>query len=418
MPKPIAKKRSRWKWTSLVGSLAVITGSWVFLPWIVPADRYRALLSVLAVKHGMSVPFNLSTGTERGYGSGINADGLANTQVGGSDCGCAPPGARTSYRFRASGSVLKSIRIFIQDGPGYGSGSGGSMRVDLEADDTPDHIPSGKSLASVSLKPGNPVSDHFPLLEFAHPVALTAGQLYHLVFTNTDLAPMVNFQSVNALYTKIPLTPRQPRYSDLDWAQLLNTGKGWSVRPEYTPVLQLNYADAVPEGIGYIEAWPNTPKRISATAAVRETLTISGGDELVGGFAIRLKRLGGDGTLKATLQEGDVVLTQAAIAASSVPRDLGWVRLNFPAQATLHSGKQYSIVLSGSDSASFATFPIRQGTSYGFSPATVFGDGFAEFSEGSSWKLWGGEGHRAWKEANLQFYFVVQPSTQAVVSGQ
>jgi hypothetical protein len=195
---------------------------------------------------------------------------------------------------------------------------------------------------------------------------------------------------------------------------LLNTGKGWSVRPEYTPVLQLNYADAMPEGIGYIEAWPNTPERISATAAVRETLTISGEDELVGGFAIRLKRMGGDGTLKATLEEGDVVLTQAAIAASSVPRDLAWVRLNFPAPATLHSGKQYRIVLSASDSASFATFPIRQGMSYGFSPATVFGDGFAEFSEGSGWKLWGGEGHRAWKEANLQFYFVVQPSTAPV----
>jgi hypothetical protein len=416
MRKSIGRKRNRWKWTSVVSSLVVITGSWVFLPWIVPADRCRAVLSFLTVKHGMSVPFNLSTGTERAYGPGINADGLANTQVGGTDCGCAPPGSRTSYRFRATGSVLKSIRIFVQDGKGYGSGTGGSMRVDLQTDDdTPNHFPSGKSIASVSLKPGNPVSDHFPLLQFAEPVALTAGRLYHLVFTNTDLAPSVNFQSVNALYMSVPLTPRQPRYSDLDWAQLLNTGRGWSVRPEYTPVLQLNYAVTAPEGIGYIEAWPDMPKRISATSAVRETFTISGADERIDGFAIRLKRLGGDGVLKATVQEADTILAQASLAASSVPMTLGWVRFAFPAPASLHSGKRYSMVLNASGDAAFATFPIRQGTSYGFSPATVFGDGFAEFRDGSDWKLWGGEGHRAGKETNLQFYFLVD---EVLGSGQ
>ena len=133
------------------------------------------------------------------YGPGIAADGLANTQVGGTSCGCA--NLMSSYRFRAGQTAdLSSIHIYIigLGHSGYAAGNGGKMNISIQKDDgSSNHHPSGTALASTTVS-GNGLGA-FPTIDFAAPASLTAGQLYHVVFKNTDPSPTVNFVRSTAL---------------------------------------------------------------------------------------------------------------------------------------------------------------------------------------------------------------------------
>jgi hypothetical protein len=83
------------------------------------------------------------------YGPGVSADALANTVLGG------PSLNSVSYRFQAKhASTLDAIRVFFIWSlvkSGYQAGQGGTVQVDLLADDgSPAHLPTGPSLASLS----------------------------------------------------------------------------------------------------------------------------------------------------------------------------------------------------------------------------------------------------------------------------
>src|SRR5204862_4460206 len=85
------------------------------------------------------------------YGPGIAADGLANTQVGGTSCGC--PSLTSSYRFRASQSAaLTGVRLYIIDGKlGYSGGTGVRLTISLNPDDgSADHRRLATTLASMT----------------------------------------------------------------------------------------------------------------------------------------------------------------------------------------------------------------------------------------------------------------------------
>ncbi len=335
-------------------------------------------------------------------------DALGNLQVGGSSSGAS--NTLVSYRFRAERSgALAGFRAYWlnQDYPGYGGGTGGTIRVSVEADNA--GVPSGSVLASTDVV--HPASD-FPFVRFPSRASLSAGVLYHLVFTNIDPNPTVNFVSLDLSWVAGgSLSPRQPNVPDSDYAALekLGTG-GWHLQGAYTPILDLTYGSGAHQGQGYMEI-EDTPLAISgANSMVRERITVSGGDRVVTGAAVRVARTSGTGNLVMRLEDSSGSLIDSfVVSAGSVPTlSTGgtasgvWVSGSFSAPRTLVNGATYHLRLSTDSSTSLWTRGIQQGSSYGFDPATYFADGVlqATTNGGSSWSTVPGLGDRG----DLQFY--------------
>jgi hypothetical protein len=343
------------------------------------------------------------------YGTGLGADALANTTVG-------PWGNTVSYRFRALHSGrLVSLRVYLlPDKTGYAAGTGGHIQVSVNLDDgTAAHNPSTVQLSSYLI--ANPLTlpdRYFPLLQFSSPPNLSSGQLYHVVFTNVDANPTVNYLSVDALYIKVPGTPLQPTLADTDSALLLRSGGPWAPRKGHTPILQLNYSDGWAEGIGYMETWVGAPRTVSATDMVRQRFTLKSSLR-VRSVGIRAARLSGSDPLRVRLERADGTLVeQGEIPAGLFPSSSsthGWATYTFAALRTLSPGETYHLVLQGVGSSQYQVFPVREGAAYGFSPTTFFGDGYAQFKEGSTWVGWTQWGVKNRTDGDLQFYFAIAP---------
>jgi hypothetical protein len=359
------------------------------------------------------------------YGSGIGADSLDNHQVADVD---------VDIRFRAavSGNVTSFVWYDIyktacaphgpvdagscpddcsMSGAVYACGTGGDMHMCIQTDDgSADHLPSGVDLACVDhLHASGP--PYLPLETFTTPPHLTAGQLYHLHWHNTDPSPTVNFTSVDSLYVTQATVPRQPTIADVDLALF----RGTTLRPQDTPILQLAYEDAGAQGQGYIESWIGTPETISGAAMVRETFTVSGADRTIAQVGVRLNRSSGTSPLSVQLQSGaGAVIDQGTIPSSAFPLgavDAGtsatWATLAFASAHVLGAGKTYALVLSASPDTSYQAYVLERGVGYGFQPPTFFGDGYAQFtSDGVTWSGFDQPGGSANSTiADLQFYF-------------
>jgi len=62
-------------------------------------------------------------------------------------------------------------------------------------------------------------------------------------------------------------------------------------------------------------------------------------------------------------------------------------------------------VLAAAEDSRFEAFPLRKGTDKGFTNATVFGDGHAEFTKDGTWVGWEQWGKGGRTDSDLQFYF-------------
>jgi hypothetical protein len=358
------------------------------------------------------------------YGSALGLDSLANTRIGG------PYGTTAAFRFRAGHSgTLAAIKVYFiwdtsaADAGGYSGGTGGTMVCSLMADDgSASHFPKPPALAVASLP--SPIGKKFPVVPFASPVSIQAGTLYHIVFTNGDPSPSVNYASVNCVYAKVALNPRQPAYADTDWAMLLNgspdggttVGTSWSLRgastgDSYCPIMELQYGDGWKEGQGYMEVWIGGAVQVGGGTAVRESFTVSGGSRKVDQVSIRLRQnatVTGAGDLGVRLEQADgTLLEQGSIPRASVPTAYGWVTYRFTTPRILASGASYNLVLTAPAGTAYDVFPIRQGSSYGFSPNTYFADGLAQVNTGSGWTGWTMWGTTNNTDGDLQFWFRV-----------
>jgi hypothetical protein len=342
-------------------------------------------------------------------------DALNNTQIGGSDA------ITSSYRFRAATSAaLASIRTYLTDGVGYAGGNGGTLEISVQPDDgSAAHAPSGTILASRVIRPGNPISiGPMPLIGFGTPPPLTAGRLYHIVFRNTDPSPSSNYISLDGVYMFQPTSPRQPRFSDVDWGQPTRHGSGpWTDQDRTVPILALTYADGTVQGEGHIQVWAGSPKVISGVASAREAFVVSGGSRTISSVAVRLMRVSGEGALTVRLETaaGDLV-EQGHIAAAAIPIGLPgdhagtghatWATYTFATPRNLASGQGYNLVLSAPADTRYSIFVLRKGGDYGFSPATSFGDGHAQYDPGTGWVFFDQTGGTPnVDEGDLQFYF-------------
>ena len=347
-----------------------------------------------------------------GYGPGIGADSLANMRVGG------PHATQVSYRFRATQSArLESITVYIVTGSGYSDGDRGDLRITVRGDDgSARHRPSGEALASKTVS--SPSAGAGRVYRFSSPPMLSAGTLYHIVFTNADPYPRSNFVSVNSLYVFGNPNANQPARPRQGWAMLTRHGGGsWqdSDGPgsgTYTPILGLRYANGASAGMGYMEVWVRSLEDISNTQKVRQVFTVRGPDRLISTISIRAKRTKGKGALRYALKRGDgSVVDRGSIPASkirwsssSTTRGSEWATVKLTSKRRLKSGKSYQVIFKTTRADTvYSVFAIREGASYNYPRSTYFGQGKAQVSTASGWRAfeaWGSPN----PEGDLQLY--------------
>ncbi|MFA6003657.1 MAG: right-handed parallel beta-helix repeat-containing protein, partial [Elusimicrobiota bacterium] len=380
------------------------------------------------------------------YGSGVNADDLGN-QVIGWNTANDTCNRVASLRIRAKYSgTLQSIRpkfIWSDVKAGYGLGNGGNILIQIQTDDgTGNHAPSGATLASLQYDAPITNGNHFPLLTFAAPANLTAGQLYHIVFTNVAADPTANWVSLDHLFMWDANSPMQPTTSNTDLAMLERcTGGAWvaftrGVGHSYTPTIELDYADGSYQGLGYIQGYGQTttagwvnPKPISGAQGVRETFTVSGSNLAVPAVSVRVNRTSGSSPLTVRVEKADGTLVDQGTVlvppglVSSSHNGASWVRVQFTAPLTLQAGQGYRLVLVSPADTVHTAHALEKGSAYGYKPGICFGDGYAEFNNGSGWTGWDEWGIVNRHDNDLQFYFdataadTTAPAISAVAAG-
>jgi hypothetical protein len=344
-------------------------------------------------------------------GSLVQADALGNTRIGG------PGRTALAFRFRASwtGSVV-AVRCYViknaNGRTGYSGGDGGRMRVALVGDSgRRPHVPTGPPRAAATLRPAR--RGFWPLVRFRRPARITAGRLYHVVFSNVDAHPERNYVSLNALYSASRLGPRPPVGRGLDvllgHADRAGVG-GWAPRAAGGRELYLPILDVVGRrggqrtGQGYMEVWH--PKPIGADAAVRQLVTTADGRPVrVRGAWLRVRRQKRTAApLALRLESRGQVMASASVPPAAVPiRAPAWVHVRFATPARLAPGARVALTASARPARAYEAFPIREGTGFGFAPETFFGGGYAQFNDGSGWSGWEQWGGRDRRNSDLQF---------------
>jgi Putative Ig domain len=400
--------------SGVISGMPANAGSFGFAIGVQDSSASRASAQTQMSVQIASAPNPPVAATGTNYGPGIGSDGLGNTTIG--------PNKAVSYRMRVrhSGNIAAIHAYLMMDSPGYWAGTGGEILVSIQTDDgTPSHNPTGQKLTSSLLPNPDAVpvpARYFPVFTLSAPAAVSAGQIYHIVFENPDMNPTVNYVSVNALYQAAAPKPSQPTMTDTDCAVLLYTNQGlalgtvWQPRQGYTPIVQMDYDDGFTDGIGYMEVWVGAPQSISGNGSVRETFTVSGTSKTVSSVSVRAARLSGTADLIVRLEAGDgTLIEQGTIAATSIPLSSSatyfWANYKFSAPHTLASGQSYNLILQSASSTVYQAFPIRKGTSYGFKNTTFFPDGYAQFQQAGSWVGWTAWGATNRTDGDLQFYF-------------
>lgn len=348
------------------------------------------------------------------YGT-IAADSKANLRVG--------PDGTLAHRFRAStSSALTAVRFSQRGGDVYSGGTGGTMVISVRGDDGSGR-PSATRLASMTYLPGNPSGGWttYKNLSFPSPATLTAGELYYIVFENTDPSPLTNYISVNELAVLGGLSsPRQPTFADGDHGVLYTRNGSWYLDGAYTAVMDLSYANGRNDGQGYIEAMIAMYGLVSGPdTMVRERFTVSGEDRLISSASVRVKRTGGSSPLVLRLETAaGALIDSATIPASAVPlssmdaRMLGsaWVTGSFGTAQRLVNGSTYHLTLVTAADTTYAMVPLREGTDSGEigGPGQPTGFRSTRFTDGDGQKTTDGGSTWAylyqWSPVDLQFY--------------
>lgn len=357
--------------------------------------------------------------TTGAYGPLIGAEALNNSTVGG------PGNQQVSYRFRAQqSSTLLSVRAYIIVGPAdYSGGTFGKFRVQIRTDDGTG-VPTSTVLATQDY---TPVDGAGRLITFATPATLTAGQLYHIVWSNIDPNPTTNFSSLDGTFLFETDNPWQIKFPNTDWANLTKSSTGsWtddrgSGQGVITPMADLAYGNGIHQGMGYIETWGNGRTdgydNPDGTIKLREIFTVSGGDKTFTGGGFRIARGFGSADLNVRLEDGaGTLIEQVNIPSASTvlvakPGHYGygdggaWVSYNFASPHTLTNGATYRLVLSTTSGTEYWMMIIREGASYGYSPSTYFASGKAQIArDGTTWVDVRDLNSNPNPEGDLQFY--------------
>lgn len=364
------------------------------------------------------------------YGTPWAASSLSNIHIGGTQ---ESSGRRVSHRFRAKYTgAIQSFRpywVANQEKPGYAGGTGGTIRMDIVADDgTDNHAPTSTPLGSVTKtfqlqdggRTGFARDQWFELYTLPTPVEVTAGQLYHIVFTNLDPNPGDNYISLNYLHLERDANP-PPGESLTNWSVLIDDGNGWvnqhtagfGANRYWTPITEITYTDLRAQGVGYMEVWTGEhgKRTVNQSQWIRETFTASR-SFTTQQVNLRVQAEEAGSVLVAELQEADgtVLATGSTAAVEGSTSHPMWHRVSFAEPVSLREGTGYNLIFRSS-SGSFIAYPLRDGGSFGYGPSSVFAEGYAEASDSndSAWTGVYGWSAEPSKHGDWQFYFDVMP---------
>lgn len=176
----------------------------------------------------------------------IVATGLSNEIIGG------PWGVKGGQRFQAAySSPFCAERAYdIDHAPGYSSGTGGSILMQLFADGN--GLPSGPPLSTGIKVPDPQFPDpasgkgRFPLVAFTPEVTLVKGQWYWIVITDNTPSPIVNDFSMDYLAGPANQVPTVSIWQNIGY---------WRPIPYLIPSpLVFFYANGLWQGLGWIAA--------------------------------------------------------------------------------------------------------------------------------------------------------------------
>lgn len=342
------------------------------------------LLAPLAAALTLALTAPAQAGT---IGNVYGADGLANIEVGS-----AKGPRQVDYRFRADASgTLASVTLYFifSSKPGYNGGNGGDIRITLEGNNAanePNGIVRGSGLITDPTSGGS-----FRTVALSGGT-VTAGQLYHLRFTNVDPNPTVNWVSLDDLWFRDIPVPREPTIPNLDLGDAYkDPGRGWAQLAHHVPIFTLAYTDGTRHGPGapYVLARIRTlnvsiggPNRVAELVTTRSTTTFTGAH-----FRVQ-RRAAAPGPLTVALRSASATLRSGMVPAGSISTTGSWANVTFSSPVTVAPGT-YRIVAQApaSSSDAYGTWALEQGPRPMFASTRMFTDGFIEWSStgGASW---------------------------------
>jgi len=138
---------------------------------------------------------------------------------------------------------------------------------------------------------------------------------------------------------------------------------------------------------------------------VRQTFRAPTGRRITGAW-LRVRRIvRTSAPLQLTIEDQSA----GTVASAEVPpgdvtsTGYGWVRVRFPQPVSLPAGSTASLTATSPGGPAYETFPIREGTEFGFDSGTVFTGGYAQFFDGQSWLGWDQWRAQDRRDGDLQF---------------
>jgi len=272
-----------------------------------------------------------------------------------------------------TGSITQ-ITLQWKKSSGYGAGNYGTFNFELQTNGT-GNFPSGTVIGrATGINPSTAMDGyidgafHFPIS-----ASLTAGQIYHLVITNTDSNPGTNWSSPNGLMTRVQpwdgTGNRLAYYSSGSWKPWSsgdnpwNTSGGNNVNGHHVPTM-LTWSDGSNTGDPYYSASISSGAKFYGSSRAGEYITWNGASTTIGKVGVSVKRVGSPaGALIYHLERvgsGDVA-TGAIATAAQVGTVQTWVYATLPSAVTLTQGQSYRLWFespSSSSSAYYASAPV------------------------------------------------------------
>ena len=359
------------------------------------------------------------------YGNSFAGDALWSIRIG-------LYGTKASFRFIAKNTVpVNKIRYFNTYSftkPGYHGGNGGKIKVEIRENGN-NNNPSDSILTTAYLE--KPLeSPAQVLLTFDKTIILTSGKIYHIVFSNYDANPEVNYTSVDMMAVMTPKTPEekfQPELSNIDMTTLhwsrYNDWQLFKPNLTMTPIFSLFYdidetRTELPSVIGYggMESWIREPRSISYGKRVRQNF-IPERDIKVRNFAVRIAKNGNPDMLIATLSDtNQTTLAVGGIESTNINKinteyipgfrvGHNWAVCKFGGAIKLKAGQRYYLTLSCSSNDGYEVFPIRDGEEFGY--VSIWPNSYAEYeiSGFDNWVGWDAWGKSNLRTGILQIYF-------------
>ena len=273
------------------------------------------------------------------------------------------PGVKYGIAFRAPKSgVITRMTVQWKKSGNYGAGNRGVFTFELQGNGR-DNFPAGLVLAAaVDIHPATAMEDrtdgylHVPLT-----ATLIAGEIYHLVISNTDPDPRHNWSSPNTLMTRIvPWDGTGNRgevfqdgvwkpWGSSGWENVFNTTGSNFVSSAHSPTM-LTWDDGSTTGDPYYSALVHERACFYGSHRAGEFIDWEQPDVTIKHLGLPVGKLNHPATLYYHLEseDGHELATGAIATAEQIGNQPTWVYV--PAAFTLQQGQHYRLWFASPDS--------------------------------------------------------------------